>query len=313
MATSGFAQDSKTKSKDKLEKSEEIIIRKNGDKTEKMTIVVDGETITLNGKPIDEYKSGDVTIRKRERSMPGAAPRIRAFGGTDNLDIDLENFNMERLIPTGVNKAMLGVVTSKAEGGLKVTEVTKESGAAKAGLLKDDIITKIGNTPITDSKELTEAIGKLNPNDKVEVTYKRNGKEAKTTATLGENKGRRMSFNLNNDNMGWNDDGGGHGGSHFNYNFNRKPKIGLQIQDVEEGKGVTIKDVDDESPAAKAGIKEGDIITQVDGKEIVGVDEMKQQIKDLKEGDALKVTYKRNGQIQTTEIKIPKKLKTADL
>jgi serine protease Do len=95
--------------------------------------------------------------------------------------------------------------------------------------------------------------------------------------------------------------------------YSRKPRIGMQIQDVEEGKGVTVKDVDDESPASKAGMKEGDVITQVNGKEIAGVEELRTEIKDIKEGDTLKVAYKRGGKNQTAEIKIPKRLKTANL
>ena len=99
----------------------------------------------------------------------------------------------------------------------------------------------------------------------------------------------------------------------FNFNFNRKPKIGLQIQDVEEGKGVTVKDVDENSPAAKAGMKDGDIITSVNGKDVAGVDELRSAIKDLKEGETVQFSYKRDGKSQTADVKIPKRLKTADL
>ncbi|MBA2761700.1 MAG: PDZ domain-containing protein, partial [Segetibacter sp.] len=74
-----------------------------------------------------------------------------------------------------------------------------------------------------------------------------------------------------------------------------------------------VKDVDDGSPASKAGIKEGDVITQVNGKEIAGVDEIRNEIKDIKEGDAVKFTFKRGNKTQTAELKIPKRLRTANL
>jgi serine protease Do len=225
---------------------------------------------------------------------------------------EMEHF--DRLLPTGVNKAMLGVITSKVDEGVKITDVTKESGAEKAGLKKDDIITRIGSDKISSPKDLTEAIGKYKPNDKIDVAYKRNGKEDKTSATLGENKSRAFSFNMNSDdfNIDMSDMPGA--GTRGNFNFyNRKPKIGLQIQDLEEGKGVKVKDVDDETPAAKAGLKEGDVITSVDGKEVIGVDDLRARMKELKDGDSLKFTYSRDGKTQTTDVKIPKKLKTADL
>ena len=101
-------------------------------------------------------------------------------------------------------------------------------------------------------------------------------------------------------------------GMDFNYNF-RKPRLGVEIQDLAEGRGVKILDVDSDTPAGKAGLQKDDVITEIDGKSIASVDELKARVKELKEGDSIKVTYLRNGKSQTTDIKFPKKLKTADL
>ena len=150
------------------------------------------------------------------------------------------------------------------------------------------------------------------PKDKVDVTYLRNGKESKTSATLGESKTRAYSFNFNDDDFKF-DMPPLADIENFNMVYNKRPKIGLQIQDVEEGTGVTVKDVDEDTPASKAGLKEGDVITQVNGKDIAGVDELREQIKELKEGDKVTLSYKRNGTSQTAEVKIPKRLKSANL
>jgi serine protease Do len=312
IGSTAFAQDQKEKfSKDNEDKSQEIVIRKKGGKTEKMTIVVDGDNVTINGKPVDEFKNNDVTIFKRDRSM-ATAPRVRAFTGARGL---MNGEGVEGVFAPAAssNKAILGVVTSKSDDGVKISDVTKESGAEKAGLKKDDVITKVGDKKMEEPADLITAIAGHKPNDKVDITYKRNGKESKTTAVLGENKSRSFAYNFNKDfnfNM---PEGILPPMENFNFNFNRKPKIGLQIQDVEEGKGVTVKDVDQDSPAAKAGIKDGDIITEVNGKEVAGVDELRTAIKDLKEGETVKFSYIRGGKSQTAEIKIPKRLKTADL
>ncbi len=312
ISASSVAQDQKEKTlKDKEEKTQEIVIRKKGDKTEKMTIVVDGDNVTVNGKPVDEFKNDNVTVFKRDRPLAMTIPWTRRFEGHPSLNG--ENFNYLR--PSNNNKAMLGVMTQKANDGVKVTDVTKESGAEKAGLKKDDVITKVGSKEINDPQDLIAAIGENKPNDKVDITYKRDGKENKTSVTLGENKSRGNSFNLNNGDFNFEFPQGAITPplDNFNFNFNRKPRIGLQIQDVEEGKGVKVKDVDEDSPASKAGIKEGDVISQVNGKDIAGVDELRNEIRDIKEGDALKFTYKRDGKNQSAEIKIPKRLKSADL
>src|SRR5690606_5153073 len=53
-------------SKNKKQKQEEIIIKKKGDKDEKMTIVIDGDKVTVNGEPLAEFKDDDIIIRKRD-------------------------------------------------------------------------------------------------------------------------------------------------------------------------------------------------------------------------------------------------------
>ncbi|HEY1871715.1 MAG TPA: PDZ domain-containing protein, partial [Chitinophagaceae bacterium] len=95
---------------------------------------------------------------------------------------------------------------------------------------------------------------------------------------------------------------------------NDKPRLGISAQDTEDDKGVKIVNIDDDdSPAAKAGLKEDDIITQVNGKAITSTEDLKESLKDVKKGDTVKITYKRNNQIQTANVKIPKDLKTIDL
>ncbi len=295
----------------KIDKEEQIIIRKkSGDDTGKTVIVIEGDKITVNGKPMDDFNGKNITIMKMKR--PGM---IREEGGGARV-FSFPGENMNDLAPElAANKALLGVTTEKVEKGVKINRITDKSGAENAGLKTDDIITKVGDKTIESPQDLVEAIGEHKPNDKVGITYLRDGKTNKTTATLGENKSRAFSFNMGDNNYNFQmpempraprlD------GSMFSWN--RKPKIGLQIQDLEEGKGVKVNDVDEDSPAAKSGFKVGDVITGINGKQIEGVDDLTSELKTLKEGDTLKMDYKRNGSAQSAQIKIPKKLKTADL
>lgn len=310
IATASFSQSSPDKMKSE-DTQQDIIIHKKGDKTEKTTIIIEGDKVTINGKPVDDYKGDDVSIRKMRRYGPMGAPPARVSPPPPPPG----NFNFEGFgdfMPAMGNKALLGVTTEKVEGGVKVTALTNESGADKAGLKKDDIITKVGDNKIETPGDLTAAIGKYKPADKVDIVYNRNGKENKVSATLGENKMKSFAFNMDDHDFNFEMPGRPpFGGSTFNWN--RRPKIGLQIQDVEEGKGVKVNEVDDELPASKAGFKDDDVITDVNGKQIEGVDDLKEQIKDLKEGDLFKINFRRDGKPQTAEIKIPKRLKTADL
>lgn len=297
-----FAQDS---SKLKEKKDERIIITKKGTADQKLTVIVDGDKVTVNGKPVDQLNDKEVQV-------------LKEFGNDGNFSVEIPDGFPGMVPPHGNamfktfnNKAFLGVLTEKDEKGARITDVTKESAAEKAGLKKGDIITKVNDAKIEDGNSLFEAIGKFKPEDKVNITYSRDGKENTATATLGKNKPQAFVFNNKDFNFKMPND---NNFRNFNFDYRpSKPRLGLKIQDMENGSGVKVIDVDDESPAEKAGLKEDDIITEINGGEVKNVDDLRSKIKDLKEGDTYKIKYTRAGKTQSVEVKIPKKLKTADL
>ena len=99
----------------------------------------------------------------------------------------------------GVQRGILGIegneLNSKTsdELGIKDTEgffinkVTKNSGAEKAGLQKGDIIKKLDNQKISSFAELTGYINTKRPNDKVQVTFIRDGETKTVPVTLIKN------------------------------------------------------------------------------------------------------------------------------
>jgi serine protease Do len=287
---------------------ENIVIHKKGPVKEKVTVVIDSNNITINGKPVDDFKSDDIDIIKEEApdmnfNFSGGndfaiAPRIRTF-----------NNDMMRKIKT--NSAFLGVMSEKTEQGAKITDVTKGSAAEKAGLKEGDVITKINNSTVSSPDDLYKVVGQFKPDDKVTITYLRDGKQQTAQAVLGKSNQVKV--------YSWNSPDGqfdmkGFEPRNFSFDFSDKPRLGIEAQDTEDGNGVKITDIDDdEAPAAKAGLKKDDIITQVNGKAINSVDDLRESVKDVKKGDTIKVTYKREKQTQTANVKIPKELKTIDL
>jgi len=311
--------------KDKEKKEvEQIIITRKGSNNEKVTVEVNGDKVTINGKPLDEYKDkeGNITIRRNKmkdfdgmtfnRTM-GPRGNVFSYGG-DGFSF----FNSDS------NHAMLGVTTDKNEGGVEIQNITKESGAEKAGLKKGDIITKVGDKKIEDPDDLSKAVREHKPGEKVVITYLRDKKEMKATAELSKWKGAEawaiapgMDMNMNFDKImpqlqniprirtpygqNWSWSGGG------------GPKLGLSVQDTDEGKGVKVIEVDEDGNAAKAGIKEDDVITEVDGKAVNNTDEISKVIKESKDKVSVMVKLQRSGKTQNIEVKIPRRLKTADL
>jgi Do/DeqQ family serine protease len=99
----------------------------------------------------------------------------------------------------GVQRGLLGVEGSELnskvseEFGIKDTEgfyinkVTKNSGAEKAGLQKGDVIKKLDTQTINSFAELSGYISTKRPNDKVLVTFVRDGKTKTATVALIKN------------------------------------------------------------------------------------------------------------------------------
>jgi len=85
-----------------------------------------------------------------------------------------------------------------------------------------------------------------------------------------------------------------------------RPRLGIKAQDTEDGKGVKVLDIDDESAADKAGIKEGDIITEFDGKPVNSADELAAGARTAKDKSSIRLKINRDGKSQDVEVKIPK-------
>lgn len=332
----------------KREKQERIIIEKKDGKQEKMIIEIDGDKITINGKPVPpgdsniiirKFKTDDVIVRVPK------APRIEVLpygpmepkGGRryefKRNDQEWKRYGEEwkkwgdEFRREFRNRAVLGVVTDKNEKGVSVQEVQEGSGAAAAGLKEGDVITKVGETTITSPEQLAETIRKQQPGDEVTINYLRDGKKKTTKAILSGGSMKDFDFNFTMPEMPampdiklpgdlqweylnpWNAEG-------FNGQmqwFHNRPRLGATIQDVEEGTGVKVLNVDAESAAEKGGLKKDDIITEINGKPVAGVDAARELLRQKNENGSWTIKVLREGKPVTLEVKVPKEVKKADL
>jgi serine protease Do len=324
--------------KPERKESEEIIIRNKGDKEMNLKVEINGDKIIVNGKPLVEFKDDGITINKRKMIIRGGdGDRMMTFdfNGPQGMD---ELMGLERLKEMNKNeilhKPFLGVTTEKTTDGAKIVDIAKGSAAEKAGLKKDDIITKIDKEEVTDAAVLANIISAKKPKDEIKIYYKREGKKKDTKAVLGErieNRTMELSFKhpnvmvrpFRNPNMQITPMPGGEGTwnmDNFNFGpeglgdiFPRQKRFGLKIQDTEEGGKVKVIDVEDSSAAQKAGLKKDDIITAINGQKINNTDEAREQLQQAAEKSAYKIKATRNGTEMDFEVKIPKKLKTANL
>jgi serine protease Do len=297
-SNNGFAQ----KEQPQIQKKEEIIIRKNDANPQKMIIEIDSNKITVNGKPLADY-NGDVTVLEKNFMDNDGNRFFRMAPG--NLNV----FSTS-------NNAFLGVLTATTEKGAIIKNIIDESAAKKAGLKNDDIITKLGDKKITSPDDLRNAVQSYKPGDKVTLNYLRDGKKNSVSIELGKTPGNSMTYHIDSlkDFMNRFDQGNSFNfrmpRRNFDFNFqNNPPKLGLKIEDTEDSHGAKVLDVEQGSAAEKAGLKKDDIITEINGEKVNGVNDIRSEINHSENKNDYKIKAKRNNNEMNFEIKIPKLLK----
>lgn len=312
-----LAQDNK-----KENTAEQIIITRKGATDGKTVIEITGDKVIVNGKEVDKKGDGDVTVRRNKLRDVEALTRARVYGNQAfNFDFDNDQLS---LFSEDENRAMLGVSTKDSENekvkGAQVMSVSKGSAADKAGLKAGDVITRIGDKKIENAEDVSKAVREYKPGKQVAVTIVRDGKEEKHTAELDKWKGvniTAMSLPRMADVYAPatphapNAMRPGQGGT-FYYNSGQ-PRLGLSIQDTEDGKGVKVLDVMDDSNADKAGLEEDDVITHINDKAVNSADEVSKLVKEAKDKPSFTVKVLRDGKTRNLEVRTPRRLKTTSL
>ncbi len=214
--------------------------------------------------------------------------------------------------------------------GVGVTRIVKDSPAEKAGLRKDDVILRVDGENISSVRKLNRIVSELAPDQSVKITVSRGGSEQEITATIGK---RRNNFFAGGDLFKgqprvWKWEGNQpkewkFEGPLFNrgdlldnngdlaFMLSNSRRIGVstmqltkQLADyfgITGGKGVLVTAVTDDGPAAKAGVRAGDVITAVDGEVIDSPGDISRAINRKKEGD-ITLTVIRNKSQQTIRV-----------
>ncbi|RPD40162.1 PDZ domain-containing protein [Chitinophaga barathri] len=313
MATLVLPASAQEKRSGKLGEYDEIVIkRKGGSKDAKVTVEIKDGEVLIDGKKIDDYKDGSITVQRRV-----ITPRNGNMAGNGGIQFFEDEDSDLRITP---GTAVLGVITEKkvAEGAT-VASVAEGSAADKAGLKEGDVITKVNDHKITEPQDLFETIGALKPGDKVTVTYLRNKKEQKADATLGKRTSvspRSFGLSPEGDDM-----------NPFRFRMpqapdsrpldrffpERAPSLGLTVQDTEDGKGAKVTGVKEGSAAEKAGFKTDDLITEIAGEPVKSARDVAEAYRGHKDEASITAKGTRNGTAQTYTIKVPKNLRTENL
>jgi len=169
------------------------------------------------------------------------------------------------------------------ESGALVRQVEDDSPASKAGLKTGDVITAFDGEPITDSRDIRNAVGFVERGTRHNITYIRDGKTFTTKINV-EQAPEEESALADNDPV--NDNSSPASNSFHGASVTSIPED-MELSGGD--KGVYIASVKPGSKAARAGLQKGDIIREVGRKPVGALAEFKRLTKDKKGVQALTV------------------------
>jgi membrane-associated protease RseP (regulator of RpoE activity) len=203
--------------------------------------------------------------------------------------------------------------------GVGITQVIQDSPAEKAGLRKDDVILRLDGENVTSVRKLNRLVSEIAPDHSVRITISRNGSEQELTATIGKRKNASTVRDLlNQEPKVWKWEGPlidrdnlADNNSDLTFFLGNSRRIGVSTMELTKqladyfgiagGRGVLVTAVTEDGPAAKAGVKAGDVITAIDGEEIDSPGDISRAINRKKEGD-VSLTVIRNKSQQTIRV-----------
>lgn len=213
-----------------------------------------------------------------------------------------------------ITKENMGRYGLRDVRGVGVTQVLKDSPAEKAGLKKDDVILRFDGESVTSTRKLSRLVSESSADQTVRITISRGGAEQEISATLAKQTTKNLLGAAIRDDVfkgierTWPQIQTGDGNLIFNLGANRRIGVGTQtltkqLADYFGAKdgGVLITSVSENSPAAKAGLKAGDVITAIDREKVDSSGDITRAINKKQDGE-ISLTILRDHNTRTVNL-----------
>src|ERR1700730_10639943 len=211
-----------------------------------------------------------------------------------------------------------------AEHGVVLGKIIPDGPAAKAGLKENDVVTEINGQRVEGFTQFRRMLHEIPAGRTAQLTVWRDGHSQTLGVTLGKAEERRRTFKMATPgtftlrvpdmpeipeipSMEWN------GGMRFG----GQPRLGIDAEDLSgqlgtffgapDGEGILVREVNPGSPAEKAGVKAGDVITALDGDRIRSVGELREKLsakRDQKD-KTVKLEILRNKSARALSVELP--------
>jgi S1-C subfamily serine protease len=236
--------------------------------------------------PINRGNSGGALVTANGELIGITSQILSQSGGNIGIGFaipaTMAKHVMTELVSTGhVRRSMIGVtvqpVTADLASSLHLSDVhgalvngvTPESPAANAGIQTGDVITKFNGVAINNGNELRNLVSSTAPGTAAELTVIRDQTPRQVRVNLVE---RKAEESASKEGSAPSEDGLGMTVQPLT------PRLAEQLEVPRATEGLAVTDVDPDGAAAAAGIQEGDIIRQVNGKSVRTPGELRQAV-----------------------------------
>jgi serine protease Do len=213
------------------------------------------------------------------------------FQGGTFLGVHAEDVSKENMASYGMREVR----------GVGITEVVKDSPAEKAGLRKGDVIVGFNGEAVTSTRKLNRLVNESSPDQNVRLTIERGGSQQEVSATLTKrdafnrvwNEKTRQEMREKMEKMRKDFPKIKSGDGTFTINMGgANRRIGISTQTLTKqladyfgvSEGILVTSVVENSAAAKAGLKAGDVITAIDGEKVDSAGDISRAISKKEDG-----------------------------
>jgi C-terminal processing protease CtpA/Prc len=235
----------------------------------------------------------------------------------------------------GVSVRDVDPAQDKSQSGAVVDQVRAGSAAEKAGIKKGDVIAEFDGERVRGVRHLTRLITETPDGRTVKAAVLREGTRVDLTVTPDSGSlasadrdfevvvpPMRFEMPHGEGDMAWSmprmPEGAwtfkGRPGEGFSFKT-EKGRLGVKIQELDgqlaeyfgTSTGVLVSSVDADSPAARAGLKAGDVVTAVNGTAVAEPSDLIEAVQAVEDGATLTLDYTRDKKAQSTKATLEKK------
>jgi serine protease Do len=211
-----------------------------------------------------------------------------------------------------------------AERGVLLGKIVPDSPAAKAGLKENDVVVELNGQRVESAAQFRRMVHEIPAGRTVQLTRWREGRTQTLSVKLGKSdeghsnwmKSMPGSFSFHMPEMPPMPDMPEILGTEkFKFFSGAHGRLGIDAEDlggqlasffgVSDGEGILVRSVNSGSPAEKAGLKAGDVITAVNGERIRSVGELREKLSAHSDATSVQLSVLRNKAETKLNVELP--------